>query len=358
MPRPQKEESNEKKVFISSIPKFAKESDLFTHFSKFGDIVSIVPFFNIGKGNNTCTVIEYFSKESRDTVLDQTHYLFDRYLDCKEYLRGDKLKQRNMDMKRKNIYLKNIGSKLSLADLKDFFKDIGEFHRIKVGYSIKEDCRYAIVYFKEEDSAKKCLEMGHFTIKGRKVLVSNYRERIHIDIKVLGVENKKGPQGPEVSQKSLESKKSRRKKKKRKKKGKQQKDSEQNAGKNYAKSKKKLKSQQKFEPKNQSEERLPILNQLAPPFPAQSTLNTLGQQPIINNNNPRIPKIQMEASPQIQEIFRKNDDNSLFEVRLISYLHLRFAHSTYNLRFNWGFSKGRRPKRVMDWFESKEKKDE
>lgn len=372
MPRPYKEESNEKKVFVSSIPKFAKEADLYAHFSKYGDIVSIVPFFTIGKGNNTCTVIEYLERESRDTVLDGTHYLFDRYLDCKEYLRGDKLKKRNMDMKKKNIYLKNIGSKLSLQDLKDFFKSVGDFHRIKVGYSIKGDCRYAIVYFKEEQSAEKSLEQGYFTIKGKKVEVTRYRERIHIDIKVLGVENKKGPQGPEVSQKSLESKKPKKRRRKKKDKKDRQERQEKNANKQQAKkSQDKDNGQKKDHQKpngspNEPQQNLgayqqpQILNQIRLSAPVQSTLNTLGQhtQPPVQP----IPKVGTplengNTNPQVQELFRKNDDNSLFEVRLISYLHLRFSHSSYNLRYNWGFSKGRRPKRVLDWFEPKDTRE-
>lgn len=261
------EESNDRKIFVTSIPKQAGMEDIYAHFSQYGSIVSISPFFKIGRGSNISTVIEFKENLSRGLVLNDTHRMFNRYLDCKEYLRGEKLKQRNLEMKRKNVYLTNIGPNLQMKDLKKFFSNFGKIFRVKVGYSIKGSCRYGILFFESEKSATEVLKRKFYSVEGYDVEVRRYQERVHVQIKKNEVERVKKPNRPRRKLREFR--------------------------------------------------------------PEENENITVGWR----RRDEEISRGKTEEEGELEE-FRKNDEDALVDVRMVSFLHLRQSHSFSNLRMN------------------------
>lgn len=294
--------TNDRKVFVGSIPKMAKPKDIIEHFKKFGDIKEISPFFKIGKGGKICAVIEYKTKKSRDSVLNTTHCLFKRYLDCKEYMRGEKLKQHNAEMKKKNVYLKDIGPELSMEQIRSYFSKFGPITRVKVGFSIKVDCRYGIIYFKNQSTAKKVLEHGMFILEGYEVEAQIYRERIHVDIKDLNVHGKKGLLTLSQEKTVRDSPK-------------------------YVQLDQRIQNKENFNEANFQKK-----------VEASSTKFLFDEEN--SGRKEHFDRNQTENHEGIAEIDgdkffpRKNSEEAMLEVKLTSLLHMRFAHTSGNLKLN------------------------
>lgn len=357
------EDENECKVFVSSLPKLVTREDLAAYFSNFGEIRTLSPFFAIGKNkNNTCAVVEFIKKESRDKVLQITHTLYRRYIDCKEYLRGEKLEKKNRDMKRRNVFLKDIGPKLEMHEIKKFFAKYGQINRVKVGFSIKDNCRYAIIYFTTEQAAITVIKEKNFIVYGYQVEANKYQERTHVDMFDVNNSSLNKSENSQNSQNSLKI---------------NQIVIPENSVKNKELQTKIAETLSKVEEghniyqknhfvsvKNSSR---PISTQLETEGPRSLNINTKEKKLRINKNQnsefhpietyPQIGLGELNAGLTINkgeemcigtnfsELLIKNSDDALFNVRMVSHLHLRYAHSSYNIRLNWGTTKGRRRRR-------------
>lgn len=175
-----------KKIFVAAIPTKSSKDSLLEYFSKFGKINSMSKIFKIGRKNTNCCILDCESYETKEKILDEVHLFQNRYLDCKEYLRGKKLKSQIEKIQKSNVYIPRIPEKAKKSQLKGALKKvIGEISNIKIGYSVKEQSCYAIVTFAEPELAQKAFEMQSYTIKG-----FNLEFKEYVQAKVSN--NKKG----------------------------------------------------------------------------------------------------------------------------------------------------------------------
>lgn len=220
-----------------------------------------------------------------------------------------------------------------MNQLRTYFSKFGTVLRVKVGYSIKEDCRYGIIYFANKEAAQTVLEKVSYRVEGYDVQVNKYQERVHIDIKELNIKNKKGLKLPVYQNRQRRA----------------------------------VKPQNQGQPQKPTPTVTVKTNQTASEpqtsFPTDPAAIAQQPSPALNTIANRGPSSIREKTPEIidpsnfnlSSLFRKNDGNAIFEVRLIGYLKLSQAHTSYNLRLNWGKKKGRRPRRRLGWFEKKSK---
>ena len=157
---------NENKLFISSIPSTVTKAQVLRYFSKYGEIVDSSPTFRVGSKAKICLVIEFKHQESKAYALSKTHMMKGRYLDCRNYMRGGDLHQRNLRLQRVNVYIPDIPKWVKSKDLQRELSSFGHIEQIKIGYSIKTKLNYSIITYREENSARYALHIGEFRLRG------------------------------------------------------------------------------------------------------------------------------------------------------------------------------------------------
>ena len=176
--------SSNLKVFLGCIPGTAKEDELLTLFSKFGEIREINLRFR--KSDGKCAGFGYLICSNLST--------FQRIIQTKNFdFKGRKiissifLKDKNSKIKAKNslkkrkLLIKNISGDVDQSDLTRFFENFGN---VEIAYIVKHEANLkkkpskgsseivhnqGCVVFRDEKDAKKMLQIGNVFLKGREL---------------------------------------------------------------------------------------------------------------------------------------------------------------------------------------------
>ena len=153
-----------KKIFIGCLPGIANEQNLIEYFSKFGEVINVDVKYNkhtkkICSGFAAITVYENTEKL---ILAKKDHIFFNRYIDCKKYIKGKKLEKKKKEFEKRRIFVRNIPRKFTDGQLKEFFTKFGAVERAfvirnskKIG---KKQNLYGFVIFQDEKSAKEALQ--------------------------------------------------------------------------------------------------------------------------------------------------------------------------------------------------------
>lgn len=148
------------KIFVAAIPAKSTKESLHQYFSAFGIIRSVSKIFKIGKKRTNCCIVDCEHHQTKESILSEVHLINNRYLDCKEYLRGNKLKSQIQKIQKSNVFIPKIPDSTNKRQLIKMLKEvIGSVEHVKIGYSIKEKSRYAIVTFSGEELASKAFRL-------------------------------------------------------------------------------------------------------------------------------------------------------------------------------------------------------
>jgi len=165
-----------KKLFVSSLPQKITKLLVIEYFNQFGDIRGASSIFRIGNKKTRCIVIDCADEETKKTILSQTHQIAGRYIDCKDYLRGSKLKNHINKIQKNNVYLPFVDQLTTKEDIEAKLSIFGSIERIKIGFSVKENNHYSVVTFKAQNSATAALKEAYFMLNDQKLLIQKYCE--------------------------------------------------------------------------------------------------------------------------------------------------------------------------------------
>ena len=167
---------NQRKIFVTSLPNNTPKAEILNYFSKFGEIKSSSSIFRIGVKSTKCLVLEFRAKHSKDAVLNQVHSLNGRYLDCKEYLRGRRLKSKIKKLQEVNVFISGLPDTIRGDGLKSALSTFGAIESVKIGYCVRDEAHYAIVSFGCKEEAQLALQVGKFEYLGRRFMIRNYKK--------------------------------------------------------------------------------------------------------------------------------------------------------------------------------------
>jgi hypothetical protein len=165
------------KLFLGSLPSKFERKVLLDHFNKFGKIKSLKVLLKSKNQCSGCAILVCETEETRNKILNTTHKLFGKLIECHEYRRGTKLKTYNQELWQKRVYIKNVPLKFSNIDLKKVFeKQIG---KVKIASLVnKKDkkggptklelarIQSGFVTFYEEADAKRAIKNKYLPIDG------------------------------------------------------------------------------------------------------------------------------------------------------------------------------------------------
>ena len=126
------------KIFVGGAPAQVETSVLIYYFSKFGKIISVIPFNSAQRSRNQqqvgkgCFILHVGNKETYQAVLAYDHHsLCGRRLQCQPYLRGKKLVAENLERNQRRLILKFVPKEIKERELKHFLElNFGEVEYI------------------------------------------------------------------------------------------------------------------------------------------------------------------------------------------------------------------------------------
>lgn len=149
------------KIFITSIPAGTTSAEIKEFFSSIGEVEVSSKVFKIGKNRKGSCILDCKKISTKKKILKSIHLFKNRYLECRDYLRGKKLKQYIEKMKKCTIQVKSIPDPEQKIDIVDVLvKQFGEISRIKIGFNVSTKDHYAVITFEKKSSAQMALEVG------------------------------------------------------------------------------------------------------------------------------------------------------------------------------------------------------
>ena len=165
---------NKNKVFITALPHNISKRKIIDYFSNFGRIVDTSSIFRIGVKACKSIVIEFSKFKERNSVLNQVHKLNDRYIDCKEYYRGEQLKSQIKKLQAVNVFISGLPETVRGDQLKEALGGFGRVRKVKIGFSVKDGLHYAIASFSSKKEAKEALKVAEFVYNGKVYSIRDY----------------------------------------------------------------------------------------------------------------------------------------------------------------------------------------
>jgi len=191
------------KIFLGSLPSKFERKILLDHFNQYGKIKSLKVLLKSKKQCSGCAILVCETEETRNKILNTTHNLFGKLIECHEYRRGTKLKSYNQELWQKRVYIKNIPLKFSNVDLKVAFeKQIG---KVKIASLVNKkknndgvpsklelaNIQSGFVTFYDEADAKNAIKKKYLPIDG-----------FDLDLEVCQCYSHNGKQSPKKQKKS------------------------------------------------------------------------------------------------------------------------------------------------------------
>lgn len=184
---PQKKEelqpssSTRVKLFIGSLPPSCQNRDVYKAFKFYGKVLSVNLFRDYKSGlckgfGDLSLLLDGPSTISH--LLKQKFHIKGRKIYVEQFLEGDKLKEKNSDLYRKRVHIKQIPRGITDEEMKNLFKEFGE---VESAYQIKKVQGYSMpfgyVTFLEIEAAHRCLKQKYVVYKGFKMECCEFKRR-------------------------------------------------------------------------------------------------------------------------------------------------------------------------------------
>lgn len=111
-------------------------------------------------------------------LLSTNHFYKGRFLECREYLKGERLRAYLTDFNKKRIYVGNIPEEVNEIELYQIFSKFGKVKRAYIGnHTDKEEKIFGFVIMENEADVQKILQKK-LVIKGAEVEIkrSNFQK--------------------------------------------------------------------------------------------------------------------------------------------------------------------------------------
>lgn len=155
----------ETKIFIGCLPAETDEEELKSYFLKF---CSDLRKFRVKyRSNGICSGYAYFTTEAPNKLLEdlfsQNHFYKGRFLECREYLKGQKQEEFLQILNRKRVYVGNIPEGVDDLELYETFSKFGKVTRAYIGnHYDKEGKIFGFVVMENFSDVPKILEKKWF----------------------------------------------------------------------------------------------------------------------------------------------------------------------------------------------------
>jgi RNA recognition motif-containing protein len=149
------------------------------YFSKYGQVMSIKMKKSRKKKvmNRGFCLIKYQKVKSARRVIEiKNHTIMGRLVTCREYLKGEKLKEGKKCKNERKIYISGLSPNTVNEDIIQAFRRFGN---VESGYTLKEQATghskgFGFVTFETKKSVKKALDSHHINIKGETVQIAPF----------------------------------------------------------------------------------------------------------------------------------------------------------------------------------------
>ena len=167
-------------VFVGGVKACFTQQDIGDYFSQFGEIASIKMKKSRKKKtiNRGFCLIKFSKVRSARRVIEiKNHSILGRLVTCREYLKGEQLKQGKRNKNDKKIYISGLPKQTSNFDIITAFSIFGE---VESGYTLKEQSTgmskgFGFVTFVTKQAADKALSSSNkVEIFGKKIDVAQF----------------------------------------------------------------------------------------------------------------------------------------------------------------------------------------
>lgn len=128
--------------------------------------------------NRGFCLVKFKSRQAAEKVIDiKNHTIKDRLVTCRDYLKGDQLKEGKQSKDSKKIYINNLPSSTTNEDIVTAFSVFGQ---VEVGYTLKSEDGakskgFGFVTFADQQSANKALQSEvSVLIHGKKIEIAPF----------------------------------------------------------------------------------------------------------------------------------------------------------------------------------------
>lgn len=181
---------DERKVFVGGLPQDASETELKTHFGKYGDIqaVSLKLDPSTGRSRGFAFVIFKAPEAVEATMAVEDHTV-----------KGKKVAVKRAQAKQGKVYVGKLKPELTEEVLKEFFSQYGPVANLEqpMDKTKNEKKNFCFITFEKEEHAKKLLKEGSVTINSIEVEVKkvNQKQDMRGGFGARGGRGGHGPQG-------------------------------------------------------------------------------------------------------------------------------------------------------------------
>lgn len=172
--------SSQNVVFVGGVKACFTQQEIGNYFSQFGEIISIKMKKSRKKKNMNrgfCLIKFEKAKSARRVIEVKNHTLMGRLVTCREYLKGEKLKEGKKNKNDKKIYINGLPGNASNIDIIKAFSVFGE---VESGYTLKEQFTglskgFGFVTFEKKESVDIALNSTlRVTIFNNKIEVAPF----------------------------------------------------------------------------------------------------------------------------------------------------------------------------------------
>lgn len=176
------EQSLVSKLFIGSLPPNSRDKDIHKAFRGYGKISCVHLFKDFRSG--LCKgfgdfVIEISNEEKLVHFLKQEFHIKGRKVYLERFLEGGRLKEKNEELHRKRICIKNLPRGITNAEIYGIFSQFG---KVENAYQIKgvtgNSLPFGYVTFEREKSALACLDRGRVVLRDGVISCHVFKKRV------------------------------------------------------------------------------------------------------------------------------------------------------------------------------------
>lgn len=163
-----------KKIFVGCLPCDTNTEEIALYFSKFCEISKFKVKF---RSNGVCTGYGEFrtniSEKGLTELLAQEHIYKGRKLDCREYVKGPKLKSFLEDFTFRKIYVKGMPESTTDEELFEFFSQICQVEKAYIANQVRKSGNlFGFIVTENREGAQKLIELGQTQFKGYTLEIS------------------------------------------------------------------------------------------------------------------------------------------------------------------------------------------
>lgn len=162
------------KIFIGCLPGNTEQEEIHLHFSKYCEIIKLKIK---SRSNGVCAGYGHFTTKISDQKLKEllasNHMYKGRKLDCRVYIKGEKLKSFLEDFTSRKIYVEGIPEGTTDEELYHFFS---RFCQVNKAYIANQkhthDSVFGFVVANNKEGANGLIELEHVQFKGSMLKLS------------------------------------------------------------------------------------------------------------------------------------------------------------------------------------------